>query len=411
MWQAPLGHWRAGLIPHTATLVELTADEGAALEKLAAGRSLEHRLVERAQILVLAAAGKANREISEQLGVHRNTVSRWRGRFHERHLDDPDKQIAKALADADRPGRPAKFSPEFWVDVLALATTKPEDCGRPITHWTHGELTDEILERGLTDTIHPSTVGRFLQEVTLRPHRVQQWMNRPEDPEFDKRATNVKDRLVEATTGQADPGRIVVSFDEKTGMQAKERIARDQPPSPGRAARLEFEYKRHGTRVLFGLLVVPEGKIRHRIRANRTNEVTARVLDSLLSELQASGYTDVDVILDQLNTHWSVELVETVARRCQLPTPPAEEIETGQQRRKWLENSDTKSIVFHFTPKHASWLNPIEIWFGVLVAKVLRRGSFQTCDDLEARIDAFVEYYNHKLAHPYRFSRWYKAAA
>lgn len=408
MCQAALGHWRSG-IPGMVRFVDLQAADRAALEKVAASPSVEYRLVERSQIILRAAAGKPNREISKELGVHRNTVSKWRCRFDQRRRDESDKPMIKALADADRLGPPGKFSAEFWVDVLALATKKPEDCGRPITHWTHAELTDEILLRDLTDSIHPSTVGRFLQQVQLRPHRVQEWMNRPEDPEFDDRATNVKDRLVEATTGTAGSGRAVVSFDEKTGMQAKERIAPDQPPGPGRLARLEFEYARHGTRVLFALLVTQEGMIRHRIRPNRTNEVTAAVLESLLADLQASGYSHIDVILDQLNTHWSVDLVETMARLCQLPAPPAEEIQTGQQRRDWLERSD-KSIVFHFTPKHASWLNPIEIWFGVLVAKVLRRGSFQDCDHLEARIGEFIDYYNRKLAHPYCFSRWYKAA-
>ena len=91
-----------------------------------------------------------------------------------------------------------------------------------------------------------------------------------------------------------------------------------------------------------------------------TNTVTAEVLTDLLAELLDAGYSRIDVILDQLNTHWRVDLVGSVARLCQLPTPPAAAIESGQQRRDWLEGGD-KPIVFHFTPKHASWLNPIEI--------------------------------------------------
>ena len=370
--------------------------------------SCEHRLVERAQIVLLAAAGKTDRAIADELRVHWNTAAKWRARFPQQRDGRPESPVTAVLADAPRHGRPDRFSPEFWVDVLAVATKRPEDCGRPITHWTHCELADVIVESGRAASIHPTTIGRFLKTVQLHPHRVTQWMNRPDDPEFETRATNVKDRLVEATT-TPDPARVVVSFDEKTGMQATERIAPDQPPRPGRPTRREFEYRRHGTRVLFGLQVVTDGTIRHTVRATRTNPVTAEVLTDLLAELLDAGYRRIDVILDQLNTHWSVDLVERVARRCQLPTPPAAEIESGQQRRDWLEGGD-KPIVFHFTPKHASWLNPIEIWFGVLVAKVLRRGSFPSCAALEARIAEFVEYFNRTLAHPYRFARWHKAA-
>jgi transposase len=368
--------------------------------------------VERARVVLRAADGQATAEIGRDLGIHVNTVAKWRRRFRERRDQNPEKPVAAALADVERVGRPDVFPAEFWVDVLALATAQPDDSQRPITHWTHVELTDEIISRGMVETIHPTTVGRFLQEVKLQPHRVEQWMNRPDDPEFDSRASNVKDLLFGATQSDAAPSRIVVSFDEKTGMQAKERIAPDKPAKPWWPMKQEFEYRRHGTRVLFGLQVVHDGTILYRTRENRPNSVTAEVLEELFIELMDSGYERIDVILDQLNTHWSVDLVETVARLSGIPVPPAEEIQTGRQRRDWLENAeDDKAIVLHYTPKHASWLNPIEIWFGVLVRKVLRRGSFRNCEALEDRVAEFVKYYNRKLAHPYRFKRWVRAAA
>ena len=130
---------------------------------------------------------------------------------------------------------------------------------------------------------------------------------------------------------------------------------------------------------------------------------------SLFTELLEAGHKHIDVVLDQLNTHWSTDLVKALAPLCGLPEPAEEEMLTGAQRRAWLEDP-SKPIVFHFTPKHASWLNPIEIWFGALARKLLRRGSFRSTTDLEDRVLRFVEYYNQKLARPYKFKKWEMAA-
>ena len=97
-----------------------------------ASPSCEHRLVERAQIVLLAAAGKTDRAIADQLRVHRNTAAKWRARFLPRRTGRPESPVTAVLADAPRHGRPDRFSPAFWVDVLAVATKRPEDCGRPI---------------------------------------------------------------------------------------------------------------------------------------------------------------------------------------------------------------------------------------------------------------------------------------
>ena len=291
---------------------------------------------------------------------------------------------------------------------MALATSDPEDSGRPVSHWGSRELADEVVVRKLAESIHRSTVSRFLADCGLKPHRVKEWMNRKDDPEFEPRAQKVKDVLVQA---QRDPSpeKVTVSFDEKTGMQAKERIAAAQPMRPGQLARLEFEYARHGTSVLFTAMLIHSGEVMARTRANRTNPVTAAVTSELFAQLLERGYKKINVVLDQLNTHWSVDLVKVVARFCGLPEPADTAVETGPLRRAWLEDPD-KAVVFHFTPKHASWLNPVEIWFSVLARKVLRRGSFRSTTDLEAKVHRFVEYFNHKLARPYQLNTWKIAA-
>jgi hypothetical protein len=386
----------------------LESSEQASLQRLASNPTSELRISQRAQIILLAAAGHDNAQIHDLLACDLKTVGKWRCRYLQRRQGEPASHVEKWLADAERPGPPAKFDEFFWTDLLAIATSDPEDSQRPVTQWSSWELVDEVVQRGLAPSIHRSTISRFLADCKLQPHRVKGWINRKPDPEFDQRAHRVKQLLVQARE-QPCVEHAIVSFDEKTGMQAKERIAATQPMALGRAARIEFEYVRHGTLVLFGMMLVATGKIITEIRENRTNPVTAGVLLSLLQGLLDAGYQKIDIILDQLNTHWSQDLVEVVAQLCGLPELSKDEICTGAQRRAWLEKPD-KPIVFHFTPKHASWLNPIEIWFGVLARKVLRRGSFSSTTDLEGKVERFVEYFNQKMARPYKFNTWEIAA-
>ena len=389
--------------------IELNQQEREELLRLANGQSQELRLVIRAKIILNAADGINNYENARRLKINVKTVRKWRKRYYQRRQKEPESVIKKRLADASRKGCPATFDALFWVDVMEIATSDPNECARPISEWTHRELTDELIKRNLVDSIHSGTVGRFLAECDLKPHRVQEWMNRKEDPEFDERASDVKDCVVRATCDDCPEQEAVVSFDEKTGMQAKERIAPDKPMQPGRPKRIEFEYKRHGTLVLFAMMLVNTGMILGCTRPNRPNEVTAQVLEAFFGQLFGAGYRRIHVILDQLNTHWSKALVEVVARISQVTLPLPNEIKTGVQRRRWLSNPN-KAIVFHFTPKHASWLNPVEIWFGILVRKLLRHSSFLSAEDLAEQVEQFIDYFNEKMAHPYKFKRWRRVA-
>ncbi len=400
----------SSLVPRWRKAIELKEDERRELRRIANSASAEYRLVERAKIILAGADGeKSLHQIEREQSVSRSTVRKWLHRYPQRRAHHPDKGVASWLADDERVGSPGRFDEFFWIDVLALVTSAPEASDRPISHWTVRELTDEIVKRELVESIHFTTVSRFLASCQLRPDRVQEWMNRKPQPDFDTKAAQIKDELVQATGGDRAPQEVTVSFDEKTGMQAKERIFPDQPLRPGRPTRREFEYARHGTLVLLAAMVVHSGEIVPAMRACRTNEVTAEVLVELFERLMDQGYERIKIILDQLNTHWSQVLVQSVARLCNLPIPADSEIRIGPQRRAWLTQPD-KPIVFLFTPKHASWLNPIEIWFGVLSKKVLRRGSFRSTTDLAERVHRFVDYYNQQLAHPYTFKQWRMAA-
>jgi transposase len=389
--------------------ISISEKERADLQELARSRAGEVRLTERALMILFAEAGNSAAEIAEEVGTTPKTVRKWCRRYIEERCEHADRTVKEWLADATRAGRKDTFDELFWVDVLAIATSDPDTYDRPITHWTSRELAAEVVNQKLAKSIHFATIARFLKKCDLRPDRVKEWMNRKPDPDFDERAADVKDCLV-AATSDPQPDRATVSFDEKTGMQAKERIAPDKPMQSGRPVRQEFEYKRHGTLVLFGSMLVNTGEISVLLDTYRTNPITADALHFFFSDLFDAGYKSIDVVLDQLNTHWSIDLVEAVAELCGLPLPRSSEIMTGEQRRAWLSDPN-KPIVFHYTPKHASWLNPIEIWFGVLVRKVLRRGSFKSTTDLHSRVLKFLEYYNDKLAHPYKFNKWKRIAA
>jgi transposase-like protein len=397
---------QSAMVPMDSASPALSPDEQEQLERLAASTTAEFRLHQRAEMILRAASGASIREIARQGKLSRNTVRKWLRRYPHRRRENPDKSVSSWLADANRVGRPDTFSEFFWIDVMTLATSLPEDSGRPITHWTQRELADEVVERDWAPSISHTSIGRFLRRCQLKPHQVEGWMNRKEDPKFASHACDVRAQLEEATSGKRiEPNEVTVSFDEKTGIQATERIAPDQPMKPGRPVRQEFEYQRHGTLVLFAMMIITSGELITCTSHNRTNEKTADVLSSMFVELFERGYRRIDVILDQLNTHWSADLVMAIAALCGMPDPIQEGMSNGCERRFWL-TSPHHRIVLHFTPKHASWLNPIEIWFGVLAGKVLRRGSFRSTGDLADRIRRFVAYYNRKLSRPYRFGHW-----
>ena len=197
-----------------------------------------------------------------------------------------------------------------------------------------------------------------------------------------------------------------VSIDEQTGIQALERIAADLLPRRGMLARREYEYKRHGTVGLFGNLHVATGEILSPlICETRTEEDFLENIDELV-------YTDPDAqwrfVTDNLNTHISESLVVYVAAACGIETDLGMKGRQGilksvKSRRDFLTNKSHR-IRFIYTPKHCSWLNQIEIWFGTLRKKLTRYGSFCSLDDLQDRILRFIKYYNDTMAKPYRWT-------
>ena len=287
------------------------------------------------------------------------------------------------------------FPPEDRHKVVVLATQDPADAGVPVSHWSLTDLATKILNDAHYAAMSRATVGRILQECELKPHRCVQWLH-SDDPDFEKKALEVA-RLYLDAPRLYRKGELVLCCDEKTGIQALERKYPDRPAEPGgRVARREFEYIRHGTRCLLATLVVPTGRVLADVTARRTSLDFFRHIRGVTEQFPEVG--KFHWVLDNLNTHWSLSLCRLVAKlsgiRC-----PVKALKRGPARRAFLSDPEHKHVI-HYTPKHGSWLNQIEIWFGVLARRVLRRGEFRSVEELARRILEYIGHYNAHQAHP-----------
>jgi len=405
--------------PQPASVVHLPSRVRKLLKRLLRRQKLPRCLVWRIQIILQAAKGRSNSRIARRLGLDRGTVRLWRDRWAaaQAHLETALLEGATrrqllalrktVLADAPRSGAPDTFTPEQRVTIIALSCEPPKLSGRPVSHWTPRELVAEVVKRGVVASISERTIGRLWAEAHLKPHLSRYWLNsRPADATvFDAQVRVVCDLYQQALALQAQ-GVHLLSSDEKTGIQALERIAPTLPMQPDRVEGREFEYIRHGTQCLIANFEVATGQIvTPTVGLTRTEaDFVAHVTQTVATDPKGQWI----FIVDQLNTHQSEGLVRWVATACQLPDDLGEKgkcgvLESMPTRKAFLEDS-THRIRFVYTPVHTSWLNQVEIWFSILVRRVLKRASFPSTADLRQQILDFIAYFNEHLAHPFKWT-------
>ena len=326
----------------------------------------EARLYRRARMVLLASDGESVRSIARQLGTCRPRVRHWLQRFEQLGFE--------GLSDESRSGRPAKITPLERHQVIAAACRSPRDLGVEREVWTHAALRQALMSEGLVHSISESEVGRILDDAEIKPHRVKMWCH-SKDPDYQPKMRSIVKLYVRRPKGEP-----VLCVDEKTGMQALSRSRGLRAARPGHAGRFEFEYKRNGTRCLFACFNAGTGRVLARCTKSRKRPDFLSFMDLVASKYRQQR---VHIVLDNLNTH--------------------KDTNKGQFLSDW-NRSHGNRFVFHYTPTHGSWLNQVELWFGIVSRRILRYGNFRSPDELVAAIESFIERWNSNEAHPFRWT-------
>lgn len=327
--------------------VELSCTEEvmSELERLSRSRSGEVRMVERARIVLACLHGKRNDEIAKELGLRPNTVGQWRRRFADRGI--------AGLRDAPRTGKPAKYGAELRDKILAQLELSP-----PVgmASWDGGTLAKAL-------SVSDDAVWRILRKEGIQLQRHRSWCVST-DPEFAAKAADVIGLYLNPPQNA-----LVISVDEKPSIQALERARGYVQTSSGKIVQgMKSTYKRHGTINLFAALEIATGVIRGKTTQTKKRADFQSFMDEVVADLPADR--EIHVILDNLNTH--------------------------KKNEDWL--AAHPNVTFHFTPTSASWLNQVEIWFGIFQRKTLRNASFESIEQLIEAINAFTAAYNEHAA-------------
>lgn len=329
-------------MPKTPTLITLSPDERTTLQRWQRASSTEHRLVERARVILLAADGKTTGEIARTLKTRPARVSKWRTRFARQRL--------RGLIDAPRAGAPRQYDARTERRILALLDQSPPP--------GHATWTGTLLAESLKD-VSDHQVWRVLRRHAISLRRRRSWCIST-DPEFTRKAADIVGLYLNPPENA-----VVIAVDEKPHIQALER-AQGWLRLPSGAAVTGFShgYKRHGTTTLFAALEVATGFITARHAWHRRRRDFLAFMNTLADLYD--GWA-LHVILDNLNTH-------------------------KPKHDRWLQQHP--NIHVHYVPTYSSWLNQVEIWFSILSRRALAGASFTSPWQVRDAIDAFVRVYN-----------------
>jgi transposase len=329
-------------MPRVATLLHCEPQVRQELERLSRSRTEEARLVERAQIILACLSGKRNDEVASERNTLPGTVGVWRKRFAEHGL--------AGLHDKARPGKPPKYQAAELKQRIVAKLEEPPPPG--LATWDGGTLAKELA-------VSDDAVWRVLRKEGIQLRRHRSWCVST-DPEFAVKSADIIGLYL------APPEKaLVLCVDEKPSIQALERATGYVQTSSGKIVRgLKSTYKRHGTINLFAALDVATGTIQSKTTVTKKRPDFQTFMDDIVATVP--GGKDIHVILDNYCTH--------------------------KKNEEWL--AQHPNVHFHFTPTSASWLNQVEIWFGILGRKTLSGASFSSTDQLIQSIEAFVARHN-----------------
>ncbi len=328
------------------------------LERRTRSASVPASAAKRARIVLLAADGVANARIAELSGVSANTVLTWRGRYAERGL--------RGLGDLPRSGRPRRLDHR----AIVTETLRPPPKKLGVTHWSTRLLADRLK-------ISHKSVARAWSSYGIKPWKAESFRFST-DPELVGKVTDLCGLYL------APPeNAIVLCVDEKSQIQALDRTVPILPMQEGRIERRSHDYYRHGTSTLFAALDIATGQVTAALKPRHRHQ-------EFLAFLRQIERTYRDV-LDEAGQPVQLHLVmDNYAAH------------KHKNVRAWL--AEHPRFVVHFTPTHASWMNLVEVWFGIVERQAIRRGVFKSVKDLDAKIRAFIDGWNDR-SHPFVWTK------
>jgi len=306
-------------------------------------------------------------QVARELGTTVKTVRKWRNRYIKHGL--------KGLEDLPRSGAPAKFDVCQRCEVIAIACDQPENYGFPESAtWSLDRLTQVVQNEVEGAMMSRSSVFRTLNENELKPHKLRMWLH-SKDPKF-------KEKVNDIVSLYNDPPKdaVVLSIDEKTGMQALERKYETHLPRPGKSGRYEYEYIRHGTQSLIASFETQTGEVYGECGSTRKAEDLERFMENIAQKYK--DYRKIIVIWDNLNIHHD---------------GPSSRWSTFNERHN-------NKFELHYTPLHASWVNQVEIFFSIIQKRCLKWASFSSTEELQEKVMTFIQRWNEKDGHPFNWT-------
>jgi transposase len=313
------------------------------LQRISKSTSEEHRMVQRSLIILGLLEGKQVKTVASELSFNELSVTKWRDRFSAMGLS--------GLRDSPRSGKPKTYGVE-WENKVLAKIQEPPPAG--INSWDQPTLAREL-------NTSEDAIQRFLQRQGIQLSRMRTWCIST-DPEFATKAADIVGLYMSPAENA-----VVICVDEKPSIQALSRRTGFVKAQDGKTMRaISSTYRRNGTRNLFAALEVATGVIHGKVTGTKKRVDFLEFMDELLVGLSSEETTEYHVILDNHSIHKGCD--------------------------EWLMKN--KNVKFHYTPTSASWMNMVEIWFGIMTRKTLRGANYNSVEALRVAIENYIKYYN-----------------